>query len=65
MVEHGIKEEVLNILRLLASGQTGASQRHLSHSLGISLGKTNYLLKSLAAKGLIEIKNFTTGNNKL
>ncbi|MCF7917123.1 MAG: winged helix-turn-helix transcriptional regulator [Candidatus Omnitrophica bacterium] len=40
------------------------NQRQLSQELGFSLGKTNYLLKSLAKIGLIELKNFSTKNKK-
>jgi len=63
MDEHTVKEDVLNILRVLSSSEE-ANQRDLSGRLGFSLGKTNYLLKSLITKGFIEIKNFTTLNNK-
>ncbi|MCP4652351.1 MAG: MarR family EPS-associated transcriptional regulator [Candidatus Omnitrophica bacterium] len=64
MNEHHIKEDILNILRVLSSTE-GSSQRELSHSLGVSLGKTNYLLKSLVTRGLVEIKNFTIKNQKI
>ena len=40
------------------------SQRALSESLGISLGKVNYCLKALVAKGLIKVKNFQHSDNK-
>jgi len=33
--------------------------------MGISLGKTNYLLKSLAGIGLLEIRNFTVRGQKV
>jgi EPS-associated MarR family transcriptional regulator len=64
MVEHNVKEDILNILRLLSS-DTGANQRDLSARLGFSLGKTNYLLRSLVKIGALEIKNFTVRENKL
>ena len=59
-----VKEDVFNILRLLSS-RDDLTQRDLSSHLGISLGKINYLLKSLVRKGLLEIKNFTAGNQKI
>jgi len=34
------------------------SQRDLARAMGISLGKTNYCLKSLIAKGLVKARNF-------
>ncbi len=64
MAEHYIKEDILKILRLLAS-KDDLSQRDLSSHIGISLGKTNYLLKSLVTKDLIKIKNFISKNNKI
>jgi EPS-associated MarR family transcriptional regulator len=57
------REEVFHILRMLSNGEH-LNQRQLSSELGFSLGKTNYLLKSLAKIGLIELKNFSTKTNK-
>jgi MarR family transcriptional regulator, temperature-dependent positive regulator of motility len=64
MSEQALKEDVFRILRLLASGEDH-TQRDLSKHLDFSLGKTNYLLRSLIKKGLIEIINFTSGDQKL
>jgi EPS-associated MarR family transcriptional regulator len=61
---HHLREDILNILRILSSNDN-LTQRDLSNHLGISLGKTNYLLRSLAQKGLLKIRNFTRGNHKL
>ncbi|MBL0093247.1 MAG: MarR family EPS-associated transcriptional regulator [Piscinibacter sp.] len=41
------------------------SQRQLSGALGISLGKTHYLLKALLDKGLVKAQNFRRADNKL
>lgn len=57
-------EDVFKILRLLSS-QEDLSQRDISGHINISLGKTNYLLKSLAKKGLVKIKNFISRGQKL
>ena len=62
--EPTLKEDVLNILRVLSSN-SGLTQRDLSANLGISLGKTNYLLKSLIRDGLLKIKNFASGDQRL
>ena len=43
----------------------GSSQRELAESLGFSLGKLNYCLKSLRKKGLVKIKNFQKQRNKI
>ncbi len=40
------------------------SQRDLSNSMGVSLGKVNYCLKALIAKGWIKAKNFEKSSNK-
>lgn len=64
MSERPLREDIFNILRVLAS-RDDLSQRGLSVHLGISLGKTNYLLKKLAHKGLLKIKDFTVGPQKI
>jgi len=64
MSEHPLREDIFKILSVLAS-RDDLSQRGLSSHLGISLGKTNYMLKSLAHKGLVKIKNFTAGSRKI
>ncbi|MCG2711036.1 MAG: MarR family EPS-associated transcriptional regulator [Candidatus Omnitrophica bacterium] len=57
-------EDVFKILRLLSS-QEDLSQRDISGHINISLGKTNYMLKSLAKKGFVKIKNFMSKGQKL
>ena len=42
-----------------------SSQRELAEGLGFSLGKLNYCLKALKAKGLIKMKNFEKNPNKI
>ena len=37
----------------------------MAEELGFSLGKLNYCLKSLKAKGLVKINNFTKQKNKI
>ena len=64
MNEHNpIKEETLHIIREVHENPS-LNQRLLSKRLNISLGKTNYLLKELAKKGIIEIVNFSTNPGK-
>ena len=41
------------------------SQRDLAKSLGFSLGKLNYVLRSLQEKGLVKIRNFQNKKNKI
>lgn len=54
----------LRILKMV-SEEPEISQRKLAERLGVSLGKTNYLLKALLDKGHIKVKNFRCNNNKL
>jgi EPS-associated MarR family transcriptional regulator len=41
------------------------SQRALSRSLGISLGKVNYCLKALVARGWVKMRNFQHSDKKI
>jgi EPS-associated MarR family transcriptional regulator len=54
----------LALLRLLEQ-QPEYSQRQLAKALGVSLGKTHYLLKALLDKGLVKVQNFQRSSNKL
>ena len=40
------------------------TQRQLSEALGVSLGKTNYVLKSLIDVGWVKLDNFQSSDNK-
>ena len=42
-----------------------STQRELAEELGFSLGKLNYCLKALKAKGLVKMKNFEKNPNKI
>jgi EPS-associated MarR family transcriptional regulator len=54
----------LAILRLLQSNPA-LSQRDVSKALGLSLGKTHYLLRALMEKGSIKVRNFQRSDNKV
>ena len=51
------KYEFFDILRVLKNNPN-YTQRQIAKKLDISLGKLNYLVRSLADKGLIKINNF-------
>jgi len=53
----------LRILRELENNP-GISQRELARRLGISLGKANYCLRALLAKGLVKLDRFRKSPNK-
>lgn len=61
---HGDRETArLAVLRLLTE-QPELSQRQLSTILGLSLGKTHYVLHALLEKGLVKVRNFSRSANK-
>ena len=41
------------------------TQRQIAKKLGVSLGKTNYLIQALLSKGFLKINNFRKSDNKL
>ncbi len=57
-------QDHFNVLRKIEK-KPESSQRMLAEELGFSLGKLNYCLKALKAKGLIKISNFRKNPNKL
>ena len=59
-----LKQEHFEILRKIKNKPT-SSQRELAEDLGFSLGKLNYCLKALKAKGFIKIQNFKKNPNKI
>ena len=52
------------ILKVLKDNPS-MTQRQLSKELGLSLGKTNYVLHALMDKGLMKLSNFKRSNNKV
>ena len=54
----------LELLRLLEQ-HPDYSQRQLATALGVSLGKTHYLLKALLGKGWVKAQNFKRSDQKL
>ena len=57
-------ENTLQALRVLERNPE-MSQRELSRELGVSLGKTHYILSSLIDVGLVKTDNFRRSDNKL
>ena len=62
--QYHTKEEVLHLIKEIDTSPA-ITQRDLSRKLGISLGKTNYLLKELILKGIVRIQSFSTHDQKL
>lgn len=57
-------QDHFNVLRKIQN-KPESTQRELAGELGFSLGKLNYCLKALKAKGLIKINNFKRNPNKI
>lgn len=51
----------LTVLRYVEKEQ---SQKSLSGKIGISVGKTNYIIKALVEKGFVKVENFMANENK-
>mgnify|MGYP001475237665 CR=1 FL=1 len=52
---------ILNILK----DNPKMTQRQLSKELGLSLGRTNYVIRALVDKGWVKLSNFRRSDNKL
>jgi EPS-associated MarR family transcriptional regulator len=51
------------VLRLLDASPR-LTQRELARELNVSLGKANYCLRALTAKGFVKVQNFRNSTNK-
>ena len=58
------KQDHFEVLRKIDK-DPNSSQKKMAEDLGFSLGKLNYCIKALQAKGLIKIKNFKLKKNKV
>ena len=55
---------MLRLLRVVKENPQ-MTQRDLSFSLGVSLGKVNFLMKAMIEKGFIKARNFKNAKNKV
>lgn len=53
------------ILKALQTAPEEPTQTAMAERMGFSLGKTNYILKAVIAKGLIKAERFAHSDNKL
>jgi len=51
-------------MRLLNS-RNQVTQREVASALGMSLGKANYCLRALIARGFVKVENYRNSRNKL
>jgi len=65
--EQGFKmerdEAVIKLLNIIHKNSE-LSQRELAKTVGISVGKTNYVIKALIEKGLVKTSRFLNSRNK-
>jgi len=54
---------ILRVLRMLDASPR-LTQRQMARELGVSLGKANYCLRALLAKGFVKVQNFRDSANK-
>jgi MarR family transcriptional regulator, temperature-dependent positive regulator of motility len=54
---------ILLVLRLLDASPR-LTQRQMASEMGVSLGKTNYCMRALIAKGFVKVQNFRNSANK-
>ena len=60
MINERDRFRLLNLLE----ANPDLTQRDLALELGVSLGKVNYCLRALVAKGLVKASNFKNSKNK-
>lgn len=59
-----VAEEIHYKLMRLLQANPQLSQRDAARELGVSLGKVNYCLRALVAKGWVKASNFKNSQNK-
>jgi EPS-associated MarR family transcriptional regulator len=62
--DQSITEDQLDLMHIIEKDGK-ASQRLISQSTGLSIGKVNYCLKALVDIGFIKMHNFNNSNKKL
>lgn len=58
------EDQRTRLLRLL-DGSPSISQREIAQHLGLSVGKTHYLLRALIEKGVVKVQSFNRSDNKI
>lgn len=61
---HHPSQEVRYRLLSYLAAHPDATQRELARELGVSIGKVNYCVQALVAKGWLKIRNFQKSRNK-
>ena len=61
---NNITEDHIDLMHTIEK-DGNASQRQIAMNTGLSIGKVNYILKSLVDTGLIKINNFNKSTKKM
>ena len=61
MTKSDIEYKILKIIE----DDPNLTQRQIAKLVGVSLGKTNYIVRTLIDKGWLKINNFRRSDNKL
>lgn len=59
------KSEIDYIILRILKDNPKITQRELSKELGLSLGKTNYVINALIDRGWVKFSNFRRSDNKI
>ncbi|MBN2895954.1 MAG: MarR family EPS-associated transcriptional regulator [Campylobacterales bacterium] len=63
-IAHLKNTDPFDVLHVLQNVEAHHSQQSLADEVGYSVGKVNYILKALIAKGLVKMENFVKSENK-
>ena len=59
------KSDTEYIILTILKDNPKMTQRQMASELGLSLGKTNYIVRALVDKGWLKLSNFKRSDNKL
>ena len=59
------KNDTYYIILKIIKDNPNVTQRQLAKELGLSLGKTNYVIHALIDNGWVKLSNFRRSNNKI
>ena len=65
MVKAMHKSDIDYIILKILKDNPKITQRQLSKELGVSLGRTNYIIRALIDKGWVKLSNFKRSDNKI
>ncbi|MDO8785118.1 MAG: MarR family EPS-associated transcriptional regulator [Syntrophales bacterium] len=64
-MNHAYEQEIHYRLLKVLTEESNLGQRDIAKRMGISLGKVNYCISELAAKGWIKITRFRSAKNRI